>query len=48
MGRVLRSKKLILIFKAQRKGGSTIYKSHSAKRVAPARFRTLDFSEKQG
>jgi large subunit ribosomal protein L8e len=33
---------------AQRHGGSLIFASHSHHRVAPARFRTLDFVERQG
>jgi hypothetical protein len=33
---------------AQRKGKSTIFKSHSSKRIAPAQFRTLDFAEREG
>jgi len=33
---------------AQRHGGSLIFASHSFHRVAPARFRTLDFVERQG
>jgi len=39
MGRVIRS---------QRHGGSTIFKAFGSKRVAPARFRTLDFAERRG
>jgi len=39
VGRVIRS---------QRKGSSTIFKAHSAKRIAPAQFRTLDFAEREG
>merc|ERR1711907_136337 len=34
--------------RAQRHGGSLIFASHSAKRVAPARFRTLDYVERNG
>jgi hypothetical protein len=34
--------------KAQRKGKGGIYKSHTSKRVAPAKFRTLDYAEKHG
>jgi large subunit ribosomal protein L8e len=34
--------------RAQRHGGSLIFTSHSKHRVAPARFRTLDFTERQG
>jgi large subunit ribosomal protein L8e len=33
---------------AQRHGGSLIFSSRSTHRVAPARFRTLDFVERQG
>jgi large subunit ribosomal protein L8e len=33
---------------AQRKGGSTIFRSHTSKRVAPAKFRTLDYQEREG
>jgi len=39
MGRCIRS---------QRHGGSLIFASHSFHRVAPARFRTLDYVERQG
>jgi len=39
MGRVIRM---------QRRGGSTIFKAHTSKRVAPAAFRTLDFAERKG
>jgi len=39
MGKVIRS---------QRHGNSTIFKAHTAKRVAPARFRTIDFAEREG
>jgi large subunit ribosomal protein L8e len=39
MGKVIRS---------QRHGNSTVFKAHTCKRVAPARFRTLDYAEKQG
>merc|ERR1712127_254348 len=39
MGRVIRM---------QRRGGSTIFKAHTSKRVAPAAFRTLDFAERRG
>merc|ERR1712010_423538 len=39
MGRVIR---------AQRRGGSTIFKAHTSKRIAPAAFRTLDFAERKG
>jgi large subunit ribosomal protein L8e len=39
MGKVIRS---------QRHGASTVFKSHTSKRVAPARFRTLDFAEREG
>jgi hypothetical protein len=35
-------------FIAQRKGGSAIFKSHASKRVAPAKFRTLDYNEREG
>jgi len=38
----------LFIYIAQRHGGSLIFTSHSKHRVAPARFRTLDFSERQG
>merc|ERR1719498_2386331 len=34
--------------RAQRRGGSLIFASRSMHRVAPARFRTLDFVERQG
>jgi large subunit ribosomal protein L8e len=34
--------------RAQRHGGSLIFSSHSTHRVAPARFRTLDYVERQG
>jgi large subunit ribosomal protein L8e len=33
---------------AQRHGGSTVFKAHTSKRVAPARFRTLDYAERHG
>jgi len=33
---------------AQRKGGSTIFRSHTSKRIAPAKFRTLDYAEREG
>jgi large subunit ribosomal protein L8e len=39
MGRCIRS---------QRHGGSLIFASHKTHKVAPARFRTLDYAEKQG
>merc|ERR1712195_301656 len=39
MGKVIRS---------QRHGASTIFKCRTSKRVAPARFRTLDFAERKG
>merc|ERR1712127_759278 len=39
MGRVIRM---------QRRGGSTIFKAHTSKRVAPAAFRTLDFADRRG
>lgn len=31
-----------------RKGASTIYKSHGHRRIAPAKFRTLDYVERNG
>merc|ERR1719243_298460 len=34
--------------RAQRHGGSLIFASHKTHRVAPAKFRTLDYSEKLG
>merc|ERR1719484_213721 len=34
--------------RAQRHGGSLIFASHKTHRVAPARFRTLDYTERQG
>jgi large subunit ribosomal protein L8e len=34
--------------RAQRHGGSLIFSSHSTHRVAPAKFRVLDYVEKQG
>jgi len=34
--------------RAQRHGGSLIFSSHSTHRVAPARFRVLDYVERQG
>jgi len=34
--------------RAQRRGGSSVFAAHTAKRVAPARFRTLDFAERRG
>uniref|UniRef100_A0A7S3IM92 60S ribosomal protein L8 n=1 Tax=Strombidium inclinatum TaxID=197538 RepID=A0A7S3IM92_9SPIT len=34
--------------RAQRHGGSLIFASHSTHRVAPARFRTIDYVERQG
>ena len=37
-----------MFYIAQRHGGSLIFASHSAKRVAPARFRTLDYVERKG
>jgi len=33
---------------AQRRGASTIFKAHTSKRIAPARFRTLDYPERHG
>jgi large subunit ribosomal protein L8e len=33
---------------AQRHGSSAVFKAHTCKRVAPARFRTLDFAERAG
>jgi len=39
---------MLMISIAQRHGGSLIFASHSQHRVAPARFRTLDFVERQG
>merc|ERR1712166_509443 len=39
MGKVIRS---------QRHGASTIFKARTHKRIAPARFRTLDFAERKG
>merc|ERR1711957_111147 len=33
---------------AQRHGGSRVFAAHTHKRVAPAKFRTLDFAERQG
>merc|ERR1712010_359923 len=46
----LRSIALIMgrCIRAQRHGGSLIFTSRSTHRVAPARFRTLDFVERQG
>merc|ERR1711907_437643 len=34
--------------RAQRHGGSLIFAAHTTKRVAPARFRTLDYVERNG
>jgi large subunit ribosomal protein L8e len=34
--------------RAQRHGGSLIFASHKTHRVAPARFRTLDYTEREG
>merc|ERR1712160_145277 len=34
--------------RAQRHGGSRVFAAHTHKRVAPAKFRTLDFAERQG
>merc|ERR1712032_780524 len=34
--------------RAQRHGGSLIFAAHTCKRVAPARFRTLDYVERNG
>merc|ERR1712147_604307 len=51
MGIFLRSKFILIMgrcIRAQRHGGSLIFASHKTHRVAPARFRTLDYSEKQG
>ena len=42
------SHSLFVLLIAQRHGGSLIFASHSAKRVAPARFRTLDYVERNG
>ena len=39
MGRVIR---------AQRKGAGSVFKSHTHHRKGPARFRTLDFGERNG
>jgi large subunit ribosomal protein L8e len=36
------------LFAAQRHGGSLIFASHKTHKVAPARFRTLDYPERQG
>lgn len=33
---------------AQRRGGSSVFKSHSFNRIAPAAFRKLDYSERNG
>jgi len=48
----MENKRLLLlmgrVIRACRKGGSTVYKSHTHHRVAPAQFRTLDFSERNG
>jgi hypothetical protein len=33
---------------AQRRGSSTNFKARTHHRIAPARFRTLDFAERQG
>ena len=32
----------------QRKGKSSIFKAHTIGRVAPAKFRNLDFAEREG
>merc|ERR1712166_1319652 len=34
--------------RAQRHGGSRVFAAHTHKRLAPAKFRTLDFAERQG
>ena len=34
--------------RAQRKGKSAVYKAHTTKRIAPAKFRNLDYVEKNG
>merc|ERR1711906_86320 len=34
--------------RAQRHGGSRVFAAHTHKRVAPAKFRTLDFAEREG
>jgi len=34
--------------RAQRHGGSSVFKSNTNHRVAPARFRTLDYAERSG
>nr|ACG45011.1 hypothetical protein [Zea mays] len=39
MGRVIR---------AQRKGAGSVFKSHTHHRKGPARFRSLDFGERNG
>ena len=39
---------LLFLITAQRHGGSLIFASRSAHRVAPARFRTLDYVERNG
>jgi len=51
MGIFLRSKFILIMgrcIRAQRHGGSLIFASHKTHRVAPAKFRTLDYSEKLG
>jgi len=50
MGLFLRSKSVRMgrCIRAQRHGGSLIFASHKTHRVAPARFRTLDYAERQG
>merc|ERR1712147_273335 len=48
---ILRSKLILIMgrcIRAQRHGGSLIFASHKTHRVAPAKFRTLDYSEKLG
>lgn len=39
MGRVIR---------AQRKGAGTVFKAHTTHRKGPAKFRHLDFAEREG
>lgn len=39
MGRVIR---------AQRKGAGTVFLSHTTHRKGPAKFRSLDYAERQG
>jgi hypothetical protein len=41
-------KKMGRVIRAQRKGGSAIFRSRTFHRKGPAKFRPLDYAERQG